>query len=167
MKKKIQKNAGFTLIEVLIAITLLVILLAGIVKVMTACLRASRVCEYKIEAQQTARFAVDSMVRELKYAKKITIINSKGLMLESDVTGESESIYYGLDADHVIRRITEREIIPQPLTSAIISRLEFTPQSGQVNTVFILLTAETIDDSVNSPERYEYTIETAVSKLNI
>ena len=66
--KKNEKHAGFTLIEVLVAVLLAGILISAIYQVMVNQNRVYIVEEQNIEIQQNARAALDFMARELRLA---------------------------------------------------------------------------------------------------
>lgn len=74
MKKYLAGNSGFTLIELLIGMLLVVILMSAVFGLLSVSLTSSRIGTAKVEAQETARTAIDAMVREIRMeALDITI----------------------------------------------------------------------------------------------
>lgn len=176
--EKIKNNNGFTLIELLVTLTLTLILLASILELLSTSLRASRVYEGKIEAQQTARHAVDNMVRDLLFAKKITINSPTNIVLETatdDIKKPQPTITYFLETkDHTLRREQNDGSGAQPITGASgipvsITMLKFenfkkteSKDLPQVDTVRITLTATA---NVETDDKTSYNMETMVTRL--
>ncbi|HEY3423197.1 MAG TPA: prepilin-type N-terminal cleavage/methylation domain-containing protein, partial [Negativicutes bacterium] len=73
--KKEANQRGFTLIELMISLALTVMLLYGVSGILASSLQLWKFNGGKMEIQQTARYAVDCIVRDLQYAWKIDIIS--------------------------------------------------------------------------------------------
>lgn len=76
MMKLISKERGFTLIELLITFALVGFILASIYTFYLTGLRSWQRGDAFIEAQQSARIAVDMIVTELRYASEISLHNN-------------------------------------------------------------------------------------------
>lgn len=80
---KIQNQSGFSLVELLVAMGLLVILLAGVFGILSVSVSSWMQGSSKTEVQQVARQAMDAMVREIQYASSITRNNAASLTIDS------------------------------------------------------------------------------------
>ena len=72
MKRQQQeRQAGFTLVELLIGLLVSSLLLGATLNLLSTSLRVWRANNEKLEAQQSGRAAMDFMVRQLKYTDNI------------------------------------------------------------------------------------------------
>ncbi len=178
MKKEANQH-GFTLIELMISLALTVMLLYGISGILASSLHLWRFNSGKIEIQQTARYAVDCIVRDLQYAWKIDIISPTSLTLKTNQYGEqTKTITYTLDTNgpsYKLRRNQGDGSGAQPVTgdniiNASISNLKLTSlatnQSGETKTVGIRLTVTDISQT-DLDKQQTYTIVTAVTTNNV
>lgn len=76
MRQRVNSESGWTLVEVIIFLVVAVFLLIVIGKVFTVSLHSWQLGSRQAEAQQTARMALDTMVRELRGAVKIEAHNT-------------------------------------------------------------------------------------------
>jgi prepilin-type N-terminal cleavage/methylation domain-containing protein len=67
---------GFTLAELLVALAILGLVLAGVVGIQQGALQAYVAGSNRVETQQNARVAVERMSRELREATAITVANA-------------------------------------------------------------------------------------------
>ena len=97
----IGKQTGFSLVELLLAMALISVLLAGFYGLFSVSLRSWVIGNSQTEVQQGARQAVDLMTREIQYSKKeqavITNSNSQ-LTIQTGQYGTLQTISYYLDA---------------------------------------------------------------------
>ncbi|HML86851.1 MAG TPA: prepilin-type N-terminal cleavage/methylation domain-containing protein [Methylomusa anaerophila] len=75
-----DNQGGFTLVELLVWMMVTGIILAGVANLLTASLRIWHTGKVRNEMQQTARIAVDVIVREAQYCKSISV-NADGSIL--------------------------------------------------------------------------------------
>jgi len=150
MKRYFSNQQGFTLVELMIGLALTVILLSGIFGLLDSSLRSWRFGSGRTEVQQTARYAMDTMVRELKYGTNFHADNAYTISYVEASTGNSYK--YFLDTtDHILYR---QPVIPagtsQPVTglnvqnstNVLINQENQTLfQSSDSNAVKITLTA--------------------------
>lgn len=69
-----EKQKGFTLIELMVVVALLAILGYGIVRFFTSTFRIWWQASQQIDAQQKARIAMDEMTRSIRQARPVTEI---------------------------------------------------------------------------------------------
>lgn len=82
---------GFTLAEVTVALALSAILLAVLVPFCTTALKAAAQEQRRLEAQQSARFALEAILREVRYA----------ISLESAKSNDHELVFVNQQGDEV------------------------------------------------------------------
>jgi prepilin-type N-terminal cleavage/methylation domain-containing protein len=166
------RQAGFTLVELVVAMGLLVLLMAGVFGLLQISLTSWLQGSSKTEVQQVARQALDSMAREIQYASSITRNSASSITFTTVQAGVSKTINYYLDTT------TNPQIIyrndgtgNRPLTGGSdipvsISTLTFTlfpPDPAPTKrAVEIKLTA--VD--LNRPDN-QVQLETAVTAINI
>ncbi|QJW45338.1 hypothetical protein HA075_05755 [bacterium BFN5] len=171
VKRRLVAQEGVTLIELLLSLALTVLLLQVTVQVLGITLTEWQIKTSRTELQQNARFAVDSIVRDLQYAKSITINGTKQLSFLSDkYTHNAPQVTYTYDTaakPYAIRRNKNDGSGAQPvaggsLTSPItISSCTFTSlvnnSLGKPKTIHIALTA------TDTNTGQQFSIETAVT----
>jgi len=161
------KQAGFTLLEVLISLTITVVLLTALVPLFATSLALWRTSGSQSEVQQTARFAVDSMVRDLKYGSDIRKINDNEL---SFIDSQGRQSGYRLStSNHILYNLLSNNN-PQPVTGANIQKTANVLVYGdygaskalfhvQEQTVYLYLTA------VDAVTGQSFTVHTAVGGI--
>lgn len=178
MKKILQRQQGFTLVELLVGMSLMVLLLAGIFGLLFTSFKAWQTGSNRTDIQQNARYAMDIMIRDLQYASKITINtppNSIDLWTNKYGTANQRITYNRVltsnptPSRYVLTRDLHNGAGGQPVTGGgevvvTVSSLRFTDltptgHSG-TKTVGIILTAQ--DDAGRS-----YTLETAATTMMI
>lgn len=171
IKRRLVAQQGVTLVELLLSLALSVLLLQVTVQVLGISLTEWQIKTSKTELQQNARFAVDSIVRDLQYAKSITITGTKQLSFSSDkYTQNAPQVTYTYDTaakPYAIRRNKNDGSGAQPVaggspTSPItISSCTFTSlvnnSAGKPKTIHIALTA------TDTNTGQQFSIETAVT----
>lgn len=160
---------GFTLIEMVIATMLILLIMAAMSTLFCASSQLIGASDCQREAQQTTRFAIDTIVREVKYSQKILLISESCVILETP----QKKITYFLDPNQkILRRDKNDGSGAQPLTGGSIIPLEITylrfnaldeTSSGAIHTLQITITATSTD---NWGKKYNYTLQTAVTHLN-
>ena len=107
--KRVKRESGFTLVEILIATFLFVLVLMGIFSVLIVADMSWHSDMGLLDLQQQARFAMDGMVREIRQADpaQSVIIGSGGTSLEfyiANITDSTASpINYALSNSQILR----------------------------------------------------------------
>ena len=178
MKRRVSQ-AGFTLIELSIGLLLTGILMAALFGLLSSSLDSRMHGDSRMEMQQTARYAMDLMVRELEYATCITAVTPTSITFQTEQFGTKTITYSlapGAKNASILRRNQKDSSGDQPVTGGgdrviiSISELVFetliTSSSGQPLSVGIQLTAT--DLAVNDlAKRPSYQLRTAVTGMNI
>ena len=178
MEAKVRRRstqAGATLVELVVGVCLTGILMTAVFNLLTVSLQARAQAARWLEIQQTARHAVDSMVRDIRYANAIIAVSPERVTIRTQLFG-SDTITYWLDkaeAAAVIRQ-NKNANINQPVTGGgssttiSVSRLHFETlrvnAAGQPLTVGIELTVT--DLAADPAQRLSYTLSTAVTAMN-
>ena len=169
MVKK-QSQQGFSLIELLVAMGLMVLLLAAISGVLSVSVNSWLQGSSKTEVQQVARQALDTMAREIQFASSITRNSETSITFTTVQAGSVRTINYYLDTSASPQVIYRNDGSgARPLTGGSnipvsISVLRFTlfPASGTARAVEIKMTAVDLNRPANQIQ-----LETAVTALNI
>jgi prepilin-type N-terminal cleavage/methylation domain-containing protein len=170
MLKKIKSQQGFSLVELLVAMGLLVLLLAAISGVLSVSVNSWLQGSSKTEVQQVARQAMDTMAREIQFASSITRNSATSITFTTVQAGSVRTINYYLDTSTIPQVIYRNDGSgARPLTGGSnipvsISALTFTlfPASGTARAVEIKMTAVDLNRPVNQIQ-----METAVTAINI
>lgn len=169
-KVKKQSQQGFSLIELLVAMGLMVLLLAAISGVLSVSVNSWLQGSSKTEVQQVARQALDTMAREIQFASSITRNSETSITFTTVQAGSVRTINYYLDTSASPQVIYRNDGSgARPLTGGSnipvsISVLRFTlfPASGTARAVEIKMTAVDLNRPANQIQ-----LETAVTAINI
>jgi len=177
MRQYIYKQQGFTLVELMTGLMLTVLLLAGIFGLLSTSLLSWQFGNSRMEVQHTARYAVDSIVRDLQFAKTITVNSTTKLTLTTEQFG-SKTIEYYLDTTsnpYTLRRDQKDGSGGQPVTGGSMINISVTDvqfstlstnSAGQPKTIGITLTATDVSQADVS-KRQSFTVTTAVTAVNV
>lgn len=88
------KQGGFTLAELAVAMAVAALLLAAAVPFFTTTIQAAAREQRRLEAQQSARFALEAILREVRYAVYFNINNT-------DVPDKAELVLVNQQGDEV------------------------------------------------------------------
>jgi type II secretory pathway pseudopilin PulG len=167
MKKYLAGNAGFTLVELAIGMTLTIILMSAVFGLLSVSLTSSRIGIAKVEAQETARVAVDAMVREIRNdALDITVpaTNTTSSTLSILIADDQDSTKRNTVTFYVASKTLYRKLDKWngnsgtfPVTEGTVTDLLFKVEHPR--TVKISVTVQTADDSI-------FSLETSVAGLN-
>jgi len=156
-------QSGFTLIELLIGMALTSLLMAVLISFLFVSLKAWHFGSTQSTLQQTARISLDTMVRELRYAKTIQSPNGGGTVSAITFTNfRNEAVTYsrgtssGANPQTLYRRVF---LTDNPLTENTVTVLSFTVVRPR--TVFAVIT---ITDATSGQSE---TLQTAVTCLNV
>ena len=170
---------GFTLIEIVIGFSLSALLLTSISFLFPVYVRTWLEGQSRIEVQQTARYAIDKMTRELRYAESVELENFalypnkgtiKGVKPAAAPNLAPETFRYYIDAtNHILYR---QSINPsgsrQPVTGANVrnsSTVELYPVEGKMFEVFGSHTAIITFMAIDKVTGESHTVRTAVHVL--
>jgi len=179
--------AGFTLPEVLIASTLLVLLLGGMVAANLFGLRMVQVTQTKLDASDRARKVLGLMSDEIRNCKSTWVGDVSNGVFVSRLDGESQLgtgvliypgtnttnfvVYYLDAADKTFRRISTTPSTATILVRSVTNALPFSAQDyrGQVltnnqNNRVVHLKLECYQPQAGLPAGDYYKIETAVTR---
>jgi prepilin-type N-terminal cleavage/methylation domain-containing protein len=152
MKRKyFVAQHGLTLIELVIGMALILCLLSGIVGLFSGSLKVWLFGKQQSHLNQTARIAMDSIVKEIRYAQQITLKNTSSLVVRK-VNGEIRTLQLGegLHSKTLYVIIDKTKAIPpggissSPITENLVTNLQFV-QRG--NSKAVLVTLEVINES--------------------
>lgn len=122
MKSSITGQRGMTLVELMLGLMLTVVLLSGILGILSTSLGSWKSGISRSEMQQTARFAVDSMVRDLRYGDNYELgEDGRSITYRSIKSGQYGNTYryHVSTTDH---KLYKTSLIPsapsQPVTGA-------------------------------------------------
>lgn len=112
MKREfLQQQRGFTLLELMIGFTLSIVLLAAVVPALSINVKVWFEGSAGTEVQQSARHAVDTMVRELRYGDTYSLQSSTDISFRDIKSGTT--VRYFLSGGKLYRETVGS---PQPLT---------------------------------------------------
>jgi len=152
MKRKyFVAQHGLTLIELVIGMALILCLLSGIVGLFSGSLKVWVFGKQQNHLNQTARIAMDSIVKEIRYAQQITLRNTSSLVV-TKVNGEIRTLQLGegLHSKTLYVIIDKTKTIPpggissSPITENLVTNLQFL-QHG--NSKAVLVTLEVTNES--------------------
>lgn len=167
MKKYFDGNAGIMLMELLIGIALITILLSALFSLFAVAITSSRIGTAKVEAQETARIALDAMVREIR-TDALDIItpatNAISDSLSIQVVDNNDNTKYNTITFYLASSTLYRKLNKWdgstgtfPLTEGTVTHLQFDVRHPR--TVKISLTVQTANNSA-------YSLTTSVAGLN-
>ncbi len=178
MKGFLSNNKGVGLTEVLVAIPLVAILLSGILNLLSVAVISYQTSKERMATQQTARFAIDSMVREVQadnaddtIIKKITTIEAGKMVVEKKKNGVvTEIITYSLDTKTKQLTCKKNDSAPVPvtgnaLTPIFIEKLEFSnvKNPGTEDPLPNIVSIELKTQALNAQVPVSYTIKTTIT----
>lgn len=161
---------GLTLIELIIGISLMLMLLTGILNLFSGSLKVWMFGKNQTHVQQTARIAMDIMVREVRYAHQITFKSTSSLVVTKE-NGQCNTLQLGsgLHSKTLYLIIDNTKIVPaggissNPVTENLVTSLQFTPYLQDEVVKAVLITVEVTDESTAQ----KVLIHTACYPLNI
>jgi prepilin-type N-terminal cleavage/methylation domain-containing protein len=98
-----RRNAGFTLVELLVVVVIAALLLAGFTSFYVSEQRAVRHDQIEIETSQALRTALEQMSRDIRSARKdltYDFLTSSGGASSSFTTATATAVEFTLDADN-------------------------------------------------------------------
>jgi prepilin-type N-terminal cleavage/methylation domain-containing protein len=171
MKQKyFTTQHGLTLIELIIGMSLMLILLTGIIDLFSGSIKVWISGRNQTYIQQTARIAMDTIVREVRYAHQITLKNTSSLIVTKE-NGQSNTLQLGggLNSKTLYIIIDKTKAMPaggissNPITENVVTNLQFTPYPQNETFKAVLITLEVTDESTGERKL----LHTACYPLNI
>lgn len=159
MKKKLTTEQGITLLELLISMSLIVFLLSGMLNLFFVQLKSWGFGKNRTSTQQVARIAVESIMREIRYGKEITLSGVQSLKI-TKINGEINTVKLGegLHDKTLYMTIDNRNAIPSggigsnPLTENVVTDLVFTPYPSPDHLQAIGITIEVTDQKTRQKQ---------------
>ena len=146
MKYNIKSEQGFTLLELLLSMALTVLLLSGMLSLFATSLHIWAIEKNRTSMQQTARIATAKIVSEIRYARSISLNNTKSLKV-TKLNGEIITFQLGGDLrERTLYMLIDKSMVKpwggastNPITENVVTNLHFTPypQSGKTQAVGI------------------------------
>jgi len=177
MGRPFRNAGGFTLAELLVAMAVLGLILAGVFTIQQQGIQSYLTGASRVEAQQNARTSLELMVREFRSAQSITAVGGAGDVTFVDQTGAT--IRYRLTGTTLNR---SNAGVPVPLVGGV-QALTFTYYSafdaatntgtvtalpGSVRVIRIqIVTGTERPASVGSPGDQRATVESTVKLRNL
>jgi len=96
-------QAGFTLVELLVAAAVLALFMAGLYQAVTFGLTSWERSQFRVDVQQNVRTAINHVSRELRTAESFEILHS-GSSIRIEIPGGAEIRYY-LSGEQFLREV--------------------------------------------------------------
>jgi len=161
MKKKIikpKKYAGLTLIEMLVAVSVFVLTLTGLIQIYISSLRSERLAYDLLNAENSVRYAIELISRDVRMGQGFQLESSNSLRFTTYYEGESgQEVTYKLE-DNQLKR-NDISITPNSITLTPLGGSPFIVNNTNQFFVTIRLQA-TIKERDKS---YTFPVETSVT----
>ncbi|MDO8565087.1 MAG: prepilin-type N-terminal cleavage/methylation domain-containing protein [bacterium] len=137
MKKSFQKQRGFSLVEMLVYITVLVFMLVIIIQVVVSLTKSDRIIKSLRNIENSAVLGIERISREMREAESINVGESilgthpgKLVLQSTDQSGNPRTVEFYLSSGQLI--LKENAVVLGPLTGsdAEITGLIFNRFSG-------------------------------------
>lgn len=168
MKQVLRNQSGFTLIELLLGLALTSILLAALLNLFFTSLSAWLSGRDRLEAQQTARIAMDAMAREIRTdALRIAVPAGDGtsetlaiIVENKDVPGKLDTIVFQRTTNTLYRKLNRWDGVQQsfPITEATVTELAFKVTQPRLVEVSLEVTLK---------QAQPFNLKSAIAGLNI
>jgi len=164
MKKHLRSEQGFTLLEVMIGISLMMVLLPGMLNLFSTSINIWNIENNHTNMQQSVRIAVDKIIRNIRIAQGINLNHPQSLTV-TKLNGETNTFQLGggLHEKTLYMIIDKTQAIPlggistNPLTENVVTDLVFAPYPDSANIQAVTITLEVTDNSTGEKQ----TIQTA------
>lgn len=151
MKKYLASDNGFMLLELLIGMAITVMLVTVVAGLLTVSVTSSCVGSAKIEAQETARVAIDAIAREIR-TKALAITSSTADTIsiqvpDTQVSSRINTITFHRANNTLYRRQVKWDGSTQnfPITENTVTALAF--EVNPLRTIKIALTVKVANES--------------------
>ncbi len=159
-KKRLKLPFGFSLIELMVVVTILALIILGLVSLFSGGVRSYISGNAQLEAQRNARQAMDRMVRELRHGKRVTSSTDHSITVqipEIDGTAGYDITYSwsGTEYDTLYRTVSG---VTTPCVDDVL-KLDF--DNTKSNRIIIELEVD-----VDRDEKADISLKTAVNLRN-
>lgn len=127
MVKVKLKQAGFTLVELVVAAGLVGLLSIGLVNMFTSTIRGSQRARLQAEVKAQGDYALVKMERQLRNAIKLPTLDDSGLSFSVKENNQIIDYIYAFDQLSKKLTINATDLFADPVT---VSNVTFTPVSG-------------------------------------
>lgn len=157
----IVNRSGITLVELLAGMAIITLLMSVTLTTLTTSITIWQTGKVRSEIEHAARYALDIIVREIRYASRLELKSKSALMIIRP-NGEKITFQYGNSQSKIIYKVTDNAatgggIATNPLTPAVIDGLFFEIDSNEVKIIIKAISYR--------GEKLEYS--TRVRSLNI
>lgn len=169
-----KEQRGFTLVEAVVAIGIMGFIMAGLFGLLSSSLQSWQRGRAGLEVQQTVRYAVDFIARDIAFAKTLTVTGGTKLVLTTDKYGvNDQQIEYSVDTT-LPPWILYRQVLTgggsrQPMTGGSTTAVSLANPSGDYATpfggtpvFFIAVDANTVELNVAGLDYTAYTAKPAI-----
>ncbi|HWR39422.1 MAG TPA: hypothetical protein VN611_07960 [Patescibacteria group bacterium] len=169
MEKK-NKQKGAALLELLVGILLMALVATTLFAIMSTMVKSWRESSSKLEVLHTARYVVDSMVRELRYADQYVLESPTRLTFRNKGLGGTVGntyCYYLSPVDRKMYRMGP-DASPQPMSGANVAGASTVELYAGENGLFVVSGSETAEITliaVDSMSGQRVTIHAAVTGI--
>ena len=157
----IVNRSGITLVELLAGMAIMTLLMSVTLTTLTTSITIWQTGKVRSEIEHAARYTLDIIVREIRYASRLELKSKSALMIIRP-NGEKITFQYGNSQSKIIYKVTDNSatgggIATNPLTPAVIDSLSFEIDSNEVKIIIKAISYR--------GEKLEYS--TRVRSLNI
>lgn len=161
MKKNYPAQQGISLVELVVGMLLLIIVLTATVSLFSTFLQVWSNEKSHTSMTQTARSAVDRMVREIRDAKSVSLDTTSSLTIRK-FSGERNTFQRGSGFHaNTLYLIIDKEdatlnggLSANPITENVITNLVFTPCPDPVTSQVILISLEVTDPQTGKKHEF-------------
>ncbi len=146
MQRFRRQQTGFTLVELLVGMALTTLLMGALFSFLFVSLKSWQFGSSQSTVQQTARISLDSMVRELRYAKAISVPTTSGTVNTITFTNgrnPPDVVTYRLSTSSGANpRTLYRSVngVDNPLSENTVTALTFTVTQPRIIAISITVT---------------------------
>ena len=172
MSRRKKNQGGAVLLELLIGIVLTALLGWIVFSAMSTALLSWKTGSSRMEALHTARYAVDAMVRELRYADGYILESPTRLVFRNrklgGTAGNSYCFFLNPANNRLYRMGVSPYSSPQPLSGANVAGASSVELFAPDNQLFVLMGAGTLSIQLKAVDRVTgqtVTVRTAVTGM--
>lgn len=164
MKKNLPAGRqGFTLIEILVAVTLMVVIMTIGSTVLISLLRATAKAKIMTTAQQSGNYALEVMERMIRNARQVENRSGGGVIIVNPDKGKS--CFY-CDTNSIASASSETCNNPLPLTNTQILTIDSCGINYANKVVTISYTLTQIPQNVRPEDQVSLNFQTSVTSRN-